>query len=88
MNSLSSQMSPNNLCCYTNSTRQIQIARIIDVPNWYFERVIFPGEHLMFEAPQEAHLEIYTGSMASALLMDKIPCERLRVQSSVSAASL
>ncbi|BAU14303.1 hypothetical protein LEP3755_48500 [Leptolyngbya sp. NIES-3755] len=88
MNSLSSQASPKNLCCYVNSTRHIQIARIIDVPNWYFERVVFPGERLMFEAPLEAHLEIHTGSMASAILMDTIPCERLRVRSSVSAASL
>ncbi|MGG6266196.1 DUF1830 domain-containing protein [Leptolyngbya sp. AN03gr2] len=86
MNSHSSQVSLANLCCYTNSTRHIQIARIIDVPNWYFERVVFPGERLMFEAPQEAHLEIHTGAMASAILMDTIPCQQLRVRSWVPIA--
>ena len=33
----------------------------------------------MFEAPPEADLEIHTGMMASAILSDKISCERLRV---------
>lgn len=33
----------------------------------------------MFEAPYEAQLEIHTGMMASAILSDTIPCERLVV---------
>jgi hypothetical protein len=64
-------------CCYTNATSQVQIARITDVDNWYFERVVFPGQRLMFEAPAPSHLEIHTGMMASAILSDKIPCTRL-----------
>jgi hypothetical protein len=43
------------------------------------ERVIFPGQRLMFEAPAEAVLEIHTGMVASAILSDKIPCYVLRV---------
>lgn len=34
----------------------------------------------MFETTKEALLEIHTGMMASAILSDKIPCTRLRVQ--------
>ena len=64
-------------CCYVNATSKIQVARISDIPNWYFERVVFPGQRLVFEAPREAHLEIHTGMMASAILSDKIPCDRL-----------
>ncbi|MFB2772808.1 DUF1830 domain-containing protein [Pelatocladus sp. BLCC-F211] len=65
------------LCCYVNATSKIQVARISNIPNWYFERVVFPGQRLAFEAPIEAQLEIHTGMMASAILSDKIPCDRL-----------
>lgn len=65
------------LCCYINATSKIQIARISNIPNWYFERVVFPGQRLVFEAPRKAQMEIHTGMMASAILSDKIPCDRL-----------
>ena len=67
------------LCCYVNATSKIQIARISNVENWYFERVVFPGQRLLFEAVATANLEIHTGMMASAILSDTIPCERLMV---------
>ncbi|MBD1822375.1 DUF1830 domain-containing protein [Cyanobacteria bacterium FACHB-DQ100] len=67
------------LCCYVNATSQIQIARITNVPNWYFERVVFPGQRLLFEAMANAQLEIHTGMMASAILSDTIPCSSLMV---------
>ncbi|PSB23390.1 hypothetical protein C7B69_14655, partial [filamentous cyanobacterium Phorm 46] len=57
----------------------IQIARICNIPNWYFERVVFPGQRLVFEAMRAAALEIHTGMMASAILSDKIPCDRLQI---------
>ncbi|AUB38524.1 Protein of unknown function DUF1830 [Nostoc flagelliforme CCNUN1] len=65
------------LCCYINATSKIQVARISNIPNWYFERVVFPGQRLVFEAPRKGQLEIHTGMMASAILSDKIPCDRL-----------
>ncbi|HTL88807.1 MAG TPA: DUF1830 domain-containing protein [Leptolyngbya sp.] len=68
------------LCCYVNATSQIQIARITNVPNWYFERVVFPGQRLLFEAFSTAQLEIHTGMMASAILSDTIPCSSLMVE--------
>jgi hypothetical protein len=67
------------VCCYVNATSQIQIARITNIPNWYFERVVFPGQRLVFEALPQALLEIHTGMMASAILSDTIPCTRLLV---------
>ncbi len=68
------------LCCYVNATSKIQIARITNIPNWYFERVVFPGQRLMFEALPEALLEIHTGMMASAILSDTLPCHRLALE--------
>jgi Domain of unknown function (DUF1830) len=74
------------LCCYVNATSKVQIARITNVANWYFERVVFPGQRLIFEAMSEGVLEIHTGMMASAILSDKIPCDRLRVEEDPQAA--
>ncbi|MBD2196074.1 MULTISPECIES: DUF1830 domain-containing protein [Calothrix] len=67
------------LCCYVNATSKIQVARITNIPNWYFERVVFPGQRLVFEAPREGQMEIHTGMMASAILSDTIPCIRLAI---------
>lgn len=66
------------VCCYVNASSKMQIARITNIPNWYFERVVFPGQRLMFEAIPQAQLEIHTGMMASAILSDTIPCDRLK----------
>ena len=73
------------LCCYVNATSKIQIARISNIPNWYFERVVFPGQRLVFEALPHAHLEIHCGMMASAILADTLPCDRLRIESELEA---
>ncbi|MDX2256084.1 MAG: DUF1830 domain-containing protein [Pseudanabaenaceae cyanobacterium bins.39] len=68
------------VCSYVNATSKIQIARITDVPQWYFERVVFPGQNLIFEAISSAHVEIHTGMMASSILSDTIPCIQLQVE--------
>ncbi|AZB73305.1 DUF1830 domain-containing protein [Synechococcus elongatus] len=65
------------LCCYVNATSKIQVARITNITGWYFERVVFPGQRLIFEAYQEAMLEIHSGMMASAILTDRITCADL-----------
>ena len=67
------------LCCYVNSSSKIQVVRVTNISNWYFERVVFPGQRLMFEANIEGQLEIHSGSMASSILEDTIPCARLRI---------
>ena len=70
------------LCSYINATSQIQVARITNVDNWYFERVVFPGQRLVFEAISYGILEIHSGMMASAILSDRIPCQRLAIENS------
>lgn len=67
------------LCCYINWTSQIQIVRSTNLPTWYFERVVFPGERILFEALPSEQIEIHTGMVVTAILSDKIPCMRLRV---------
>lgn len=75
------------VCCYVNATSKIQIARISNIPNWYYERVVFPGQRLVFEAPPKSLLEIHTGMMASAILSDTIPCDRLSLLEESSSAT-
>ncbi|MGR3279081.1 DUF1830 domain-containing protein, partial [Acaryochloris marina NIES-2412] len=38
-------------CSYRNHSPHVQVVRITNIPNWYFERVVFPQQHLMFNAP-------------------------------------
>lgn len=83
-NQLSSKGNSPILCYYANVTNQIQVVRIGNIPNWYFERVLFPRQRLMFEAAVEAVLEIHTSAVPSAILSDKIPCYVLRVIEEVS----
>lgn len=73
------------LCCYVNATSKIQVARITNIPMWYFERVVFPGQRLLFEAVDDALLEIHCGVMASSILSDTIPCDRLRIEVELDA---
>lgn len=89
MSKLSSRVNSEHILChYVNATSQIQIARISNIPNWHFERVVFPGQHLLFEAPQKAQVEIHTNTMATAVLSDRIVCQRLQVNSDYTVNSL
>lgn len=69
------------VCSYCNQSPQIQIVRISNIPSWTFERVVFPYQQLVFEAPEDAHLEVHTSEIASAIQSDGIPCHLLRVKS-------
>lgn len=75
--SLPSEYSNRILCAYINATNHIQIARITNIPKWHLERVVFPGQRLLFESLPEAQLEIHTGRMVSTILADTIQCDRL-----------
>lgn len=72
------------LCCYYNSTNHVQVIRITNIQSWYFERVVFPQEKLLFSAPVEAQLEIYQGGLNGVVILwDKINCDRLQVREEV-----
>lgn len=79
IDSLPTEYSDRILCGYVNPTSQIQVTRITNISHWHFERVVFPGEHLLFESVPDAQLEIHTSRHASTILADKIQCVRLQV---------
>jgi Domain of unknown function (DUF1830) len=67
------------LCCYVNATAHIEVVRITNIPHWYFERVVFPGQRLIFEAPASAKLEIHTGMSISSIVSETIDCQQLQL---------
>ena len=79
LDSLPINYSPGILCIYFNHSNQIIIARISNISEWYFERVVFPEEKLLFEALPEAYLEIYRGDQNEAILSKKFPCSKLQI---------
>lgn len=85
---LYSEVNSPILCYYFNSSNQIQIIRISNVPNWYFEKVVFPKQRLMFEAIPDATLEINTKIIADFILSDKIQCNLLSVEEEVNQLPL
>lgn len=70
------------LCCYTNRTNQLAIIHIKNVPNHYCERVVFPGENFLFEAPLDTQVEIHRYTKTTGIVVDKIECAQLQVHSS------
>ena len=72
------------LCYYFNATTNIQLARLKNIQNGYFERVVFPKQRLLFEALPNAHLEIQTRMLDSEIISDKISCNLLRVKEGLS----
>ncbi|MFB2923560.1 MULTISPECIES: DUF1830 domain-containing protein [Aerosakkonema] len=79
-----SQVSDRILCYYANPTNQIQVIQITNIANYYFEKIVFPQQRLMFETFPEALLEIHTVTIASSILSDKIPCHLLWVKEEVN----
>jgi hypothetical protein len=68
------------LCYYVNETGRVQLARITNIPDWWFERVVFPGQRLLFEAVPHAVLEIHVCAPDSLIPLKQIPCLDLQVK--------
>lgn len=72
------------LCYYVNRTNQIQITRIVNIPNSKFERVVFPQQRLMFGTLPSAILEIHTLRGNKLILLNLIECNLLSVQEKIN----
>ncbi|NET06207.1 MAG: DUF1830 domain-containing protein [Symploca sp. SIO2B6] len=77
-----------NLCCYVNGTTKVIVVRITNVPDWYFERVVFPDERFLFEAPSAAKLEIHQLTDTGTTISDIISCNYLRIEQKNSTSKL
>jgi hypothetical protein len=85
LDALPTQLSNRILCRYANQSPILQVVRIANIPHWYFERVVFPYDRLLFAAVPEATLEIYGGDGMTTLRADSIPCDRLQIATPTSS---
>jgi hypothetical protein len=76
------------LCWYVNTTSQVQVVRIINIKDWYFERTVFPGERFFFESFPEAELEVYQKLDPQNVACEKLLCHTLQVEQQVDEESL
>jgi len=83
LTALPTNWSDRILCYYENATTQVQLARIANIPDWLFERVLFPWQRLLFEAIPDALVEVHNGSPSTTPLA-RIPCLQLRVRGMTS----
>ncbi|MEM8673645.1 MAG: DUF1830 domain-containing protein [Cyanobacteria bacterium P01_G01_bin.67] len=79
LSSLAPATSNSILCCYVNTTAHVEVIRITNILHWYFERVVFPGQRVLFEAPTMARLEIHTGMSISSIISETIDCQQLQL---------
>jgi len=63
------------VCFYSNVTHSIQLLRLKHFERSTWDRIIFPGERLMFDAHPQSKLEIKTSESGTLL----ISCQQLRV---------
>ena len=75
------KLSERALCHYHNQTTHLHGLRSTNPKLWSFERVVFLGERLLFEAPPAVELEIQSGEAAVAIPAMRIQCGRLQVKS-------
>lgn len=87
--SLVSEPSEQILCFYTNCTNKIQIVKFDNTQDLNFERIVFPGQRLLFKALPDSQLEIHTNPTKSSTenlaLIEVIPCDHLRVHEEMNA---
>lgn len=79
LDSLTAGASGHITCCYKNETGRLQVICIANLSSWYFERIVFPRQQLVFHALSEALLEVHSSEAATAILAERIPCTQLRL---------
>ena len=68
-----------NLFYYRNSTNQLQIIRVGQTNQQTLEKIIFPGELLMFHASPNSQLEIQSRTTNGLTVVECFPCAQLQV---------
>lgn len=74
----------NIICLYVNATSQLQFIQITNIPNYYWDKVVLPGQKLIFPAVKSASLEIYIRGNDTAIMKDCIPCYQLHIDESTT----
>ncbi len=77
--SLAVKQAATHLFYYQNVTSQIQIVRVDRAIPRRVEKVVFPGERMLFYSISEASLNIHTNTTAGLTLVSHVLCSQLQV---------
>ncbi|MGV2828095.1 DUF1830 domain-containing protein [Myxosarcina sp. GI1(2024)] len=67
------------LCLYQNTTSNLQIIKITNPDRFQWEKVVFPGQRLLFESLIQTELNVYSSTQVNVITTNTIPCNNLRV---------
>ena len=74
---LSKNIENKILCTYKNVSSSWQIIKITNFPNFVWEKTVFPGQEIVFEASLQAKLKVFSADNITAVLTDTISCQKL-----------
>jgi hypothetical protein len=73
-----SKESSQMLCYYINKSKSIQIILAMSGTRCHFKCTVYSDERILFTAPSESHLEIYS-SLKNGIQSCKINCNLLNI---------
>jgi len=79
ISSLAVYQATAGLFYYWNTTSQIQVIKVEQKMPQRIEKVVFPGERILFYSTAEAFLDIHTPTSTHLSLLKRIPCSQLKV---------
>ena len=68
----------DSLCYYVNDTKFTQNVQVIVEHECVSEHLIFPGERMLFEAPDRAYIKVIT-FLLDCVKMTEIECKWLQI---------
>ena len=67
------------LCCYLNSTHEMQLILVKDCRSPKLAKIVFPHQRFLFEAMSNEKLEVYIEREGKEVLQSAISCNDLLV---------
>ncbi|WP_026100860.1 DUF1830 domain-containing protein [Synechococcus sp. PCC 7336] len=68
---------PLRLCYYFNASDRVQVAKLSSGSHRDWEKVVFPCDRILFDAPEDALLEVYASNDRQAVLTHRLSCREL-----------
>ena len=78
-NIITNELDEKTLCAYQNLSSNWQIIKITNVPNYYWEKAVSPGQRVVFIASVKAILKVFSAENITAILIDSISCHQLKI---------
>lgn len=76
---ITNELDGKTLCAYQNLSSSWQIIKITNLPNYYWEKSVLPGQKIIFITSIKAILKVFSTKNITAILIDNIPCHQLKI---------